>query len=383
MASLTLENIRKVFGDDGQDIVAVDDVSIDIADGEFVVLVGPSGSGKSTILRLISGLEELTDGHIYIGDREITDVKPKNRDIAMVFQNYALYPHLTARKNMSFGLRMRGELSDEEIDSRVEEAASIMGITDLLEKMPGDLSGGQQQRVALGRAIVRNPAAFLMDEPLSNLDAKLRTQMRTEIQQLQSELDVTTIYVTHDQVEAMTMGDRIAIMDGGELQQIATPLEAYYAPENVFVAGFIGSPSMNFIDVSVTAGSDGVTLEHPAFSYHASGSIAAGLEEHDEVVLGVRPEAIELVEPGRENAVTVTIDVVEPLGKEQLLYFDLGDQTYIASVDGHQFISEDEEVAIHFQEERLHAFDPETSEAIINREAPEEGEGEFREQIGA
>ena len=375
MASLTLENVRKVFGgEDESGIVAVDDVSIDIADGEFVVLVGPSGSGKSTILRLISGLEELSDGQILIGDDDITDVKPKNRDIAMVFQNYALYPHLTARKNISFGLRMRGGLSDDEINRRVERAADIMDIGPLLEQMPGELSGGQQQRVALGRAIVREPKAFLMDEPLSNLDAKLRTTMRTEIQQLQSELGVTTIYVTHDQTEAMTMGDRIAIMADGKLQQIATPLEAYYSPANVFVAGFIGSPSMNFVDIEVTRTDDEVRLNHPAFSYTASPSFGDGwADEHDEVILGFRPEAIRVVDDGTEG-IDIEINVVEPLGKEQLLYFELDGEAYTASVEGHRIVSEGQTLRIQLPEERLHVFNPENTEAIINREPPAEEE---------
>jgi len=364
-----------VFGGGDSEIVAVDDVDLDIEDGEFIVLVGPSGSGKSTILRLISGLEELSDGHIYIGDREITDVKPKNRDIAMVFQNYALYPHLTARKNISFGLRMRGQLSDEEIDERVEEAAEIMSITDLLEKMPNELSGGQQQRVALGRAIVRDPAAFLMDEPLSNLDAKLRTTMRTEIQQLQSELDVTTIYVTHDQTEAMTMGDRIAIMNGGELQQVATPLEAYYSPVNTFVAGFIGSPSMNFLTVSADAVDDAVALEHGGFAIETSREFGGEWAAHrDEVTIGVRPEAIEVSSGEADDGIQVTIDVVEPLGKEQLLYFTLDGETYVASVEGHRLFSEGDTVSMLFPESRIHVFDADTGESIQNREPPSEDE---------
>ena len=346
-------------------------------------MVGPSGSGKSTILRLISGLEDLTDGEIYIGDEPVSDVKPKNRDIAMVFQNYALYPHLTARKNMSFGLRMQGELDDDEIDRRVEKAADIMNIEPLLEKMPNELSGGQQQRVALGRAIVREPEAFLMDEPLSNLDAKLRTTMRTEIQQLQSELDVTTIYVTHDQVEAMTMGDRIAIMNHGELQQVATPLEAYYEPTNVFVAGFIGSPSMNFIDTTVTFEEGDAVLEHPSFSYHLSEDLSLTLEDgYEEAILGIRPESVKVVDEPTQNSVSVTIDVVEPLGKEQILYFTLddGDQ-YTASVEGHRFVSEGEELELLFPMERLHLFDAESSEAIVNRELPARSEEEIPEQL--
>ncbi|GAA0238058.1 ABC transporter ATP-binding protein [Haladaptatus pallidirubidus] len=383
MASLTLDRLRKVFSSEGDDgIVAVDDVSIDIEDGEFIVLVGPSGSGKSTILRLLSGLEELSDGEIYVDDTPIGDVKPKNRDVAMVFQNYALYPHLTARKNMSFGLRMRGELSDEEIEQRVDHAATIMGIEELLEKMPNELSGGQQQRVALGRAIVRDPKVFLMDEPLSNLDAKLRTTMRTEIQQLQSELDVTTLYVTHDQTEAMTMGDRIAIMNHGELQQIATPLEAYYEPANVFVAGFIGSPSMNFIRMSASVREDGVVFEHPEFDYETSGTFREEWDaEREDVLVGVRPESIQLAEPDTPDGITVTVTVVEPLGKERLLYFTLGDETYIASVDGRTLVSEGQEITVRFPESQLHVFDPDTGVAVQTPEAPSDGDGEFPSQL--
>ncbi|WP_433632791.1 ABC transporter ATP-binding protein [Halomicrococcus sp. NG-SE-24] len=384
MASLSLDSVRKEFGGEGnQNIVAVDDVDLDIEDGEFIVLVGPSGSGKSTILRLISGLEELTDGEIYIGDEPVSDVKPKNRDIAMVFQNYALYPHLTARKNMSFGLRMQGEFDDDEIDRRVEKAADIMNIEPLLEKMPNELSGGQQQRVALGRAIVREPKAFLMDEPLSNLDAKLRTTMRTEIQQLQSELDVTTIYVTHDQVEAMTMGDRIAIMNHGELQQVATPLEAYYEPSNVFVAGFIGSPSMNFIDTTVRFEHGDAVLEHPSFSYHLSEELSSTLEDgYEEAILGIRPESIKVVDEPTRNSVSVSIDVVEPLGKEQILYFTLDDgEQYTASVEGHRFVTEGEELELLFPVERLHLFNTESQEAIVNRELPAREEDELPDQL--
>ncbi|MFC6825226.1 ABC transporter ATP-binding protein [Halopelagius fulvigenes] len=374
MATVSLESVRKEFAGDENTIIAVDDVSIEVEDGEFLVLVGPSGSGKSTLLRLVSGLEELSAGTLSIGDTDITDVKPKNRDIAMVFQNYALYPHLSSRKNISFGLRMQGELSDEEIDERVEQTAEIMEIGHLLEKMPGDLSGGQQQRVALGRAIVRNPKAFLMDEPLSNLDAKLRTTMRTEIQQLQSELDVTTIYVTHDQTEAMTMGDRIAIMNEGELQQIATPLEAYYAPSNAFVAGFIGSPSMNFIEITVTE-TDDLTLEHPEFTFRPSSELDMGwADSREEAILGIRPEDVRLVEQDVENAIEVTVDVVEPLGKEQLLYFSLSGETHIASIEARQSVSEGQQLSILFPEDRIHVFDAGTTEALVNQSPPAEGD---------
>jgi len=374
MSSISLENLSKIYSGPAGDIVAVEDVNIEIEEGEFIVLVGPSGSGKSTILRMVAGLETVTEGRILIDDEDITDRKPKNRDIAMVFQNYSLYPHLTARKNMSFGLKMRGGLSNEEINERVENAASIMSITDLLDKMPNELSGGQKQRIALGRAIVRDPQAFLMDEPLSNLDAKLRTQMRTEIQLLQNDLDVTTIYVTHDQTEAMTMGDRIAILNEGDLQQIATPLEAYYKPHNRFVAGFIGSPSMNFIDVDVKR-SEKLVLEHEAFSYDTSQRISDAVDPTvDRVTLGIRPEDIEVADKPTANTIEVTVDVTEPLGKEQMIYFSFGDETYIGSVSGHRNIPEGGIVNLRFPTDRVHLFDHVTGESILNCELPEDEE---------
>jgi multiple sugar transport system ATP-binding protein len=364
MGSVELKDLQKIFSDD---IVAVDGVDIEIRDGEFVVLVGPSGSGKSTILRMISGLEIPTEGTIQIEDEDVTNKKPMNRDIAMVFQNYALYPHLDARGNISFGLKMRGGLSDEEISDRVNEAASIMDIEELLGKMPSELSGGQKQRVALGRAIVRDPEVFLMDEPLSNLDAKLRTQMRTEIQRLQSELGVTTIYVTHDQTEAMTMGDRIAILNEGELQQFTTPIESYYRPANMFVAGFIGSPSMNFVDVTAGQSDGNLVLSHPEFTIELSSERVQALPQStEEFVLGVRPEDIELAETTDAATVTVTIDVIEPLGKEQLLYFDIGNQSCKASVAGTEAITEESEVQLLFPKNLLHLFDSDSGDAVLS-----------------
>ncbi len=255
MGQISLNDVTKTF-DDGS-IVAVDDLNIEIADGEFLVLVGPSGCGKSTTLRMIAGLESISAGDISIGDVRVNNLEPRERDIAMVFQNYALYPHKSVRENIGFGLRLSTDLSNAEIEERVEDAAEMMGIEDLLDDKPKQLSGGQQQRVALGRAIVREPEAFLFDEPLSNLDAKLRTHMRTEISRIQQELGVTSIYVTHDQAEAMTMGDRIAVLNDGQLQQVGTPNEVYDHPENRFVASFIGSPSMNFVDATVDVRDDG------------------------------------------------------------------------------------------------------------------------------
>jgi multiple sugar transport system ATP-binding protein len=375
MGSVELDSVGTIFSGPEGDITAVDDVDLDIEDGEFVVLVGPSGSGKSTLLRLVAGLETVSSGEIRLEGESITDTKPKNRDVAMVFQNYALYPHLTARKNMSFGLKMQGDLSKDEIDSRVEEAAEIMEIRDLLEKMPNELSGGQKQRVALGRAIVRDPEVFLMDEPLSNLDAKLRTTMRTEIQQLQQELGVTTIYVTHDQTEAMTMGSRIAIMNQGTVQQVGEPMETYFKPVNEFVAGFIGDPSMNFIPTEATWNDDLLTLTHPEFEYTFSETIdQIERREARSVTLGIRPEDV-VLDPERDrNTIDVEIDVTEPLGKEQLFYYDLDGQTYTASVGGHQNLTVGNTVTIQFPEENTYLFDGTTGETIKHQILPDDAE---------
>jgi len=375
MGSVELDSVGKIFSGPEGDITAVDDVDLDIEDGEFVVLVGPSGSGKSTLLRLVAGLETVSSGEIRLEGESITDTKPKNRDVAMVFQNYALYPHLTARKNMSFGLKMQGDLSKDEIDSRVEEAAEIMEIRDLLEKMPNELSGGQKQRVALGRAIVRDPEVFLMDEPLSNLDAKLRTTMRTEIQQLQQELGVTTIYVTHDQTEAMTMGSRIAIMNQGTVQQVGEPMETYFKPVNEFVAGFIGDPSMNFIPTEATWNDDVLTLTHPEFEYTFSETIdQIERREARSVTLGIRPEDV-VLDPERDrNTIDAEIDVTEPLGKEQLFYYDLDGQTYTASVGGHQNLTVGNTVTIQFPEENTYLFDGTTGETIKHQILPDDAE---------
>lgn len=377
MANLVIDGVTKRFESEEGTITAVDDVSMEISDGEFVVLVGPSGSGKSTLLRLIAGLETVTEGDIQINRESIVGKKPKDRDLAMVFQNYALYPHLSARNNIGFGLKMQGELSVDEIRSRVDEAAEMMEIGDLLEKMPNQLSGGQQQRVSLGRAIVRDPKVFLMDEPLSNLDAKLRTTMRTEIQQLQQNLGVTTIYVTHDQTEAMTMGDRLAVLNHGELQQIATPIEAYYEPSNRFVAGFIGSPSMNFIDVSIKNSVSQMRFNHPAFSYQPSDILRNKLTgERQRVLIGIRPEDFQIVQEPDNTTVEVEIDVVEPLGKEQLMYFDLDGKTCTASVPGYYDIVENDTIYLRIPSERIHLFDAETGDTIANREPPTEEEAQ-------
>lgn len=373
MSMLQLDNITKAYSDDGNEIVAVNDVDLDIEEGEFMVLVGPSGCGKSTTLRSIAGLETLTKGDIHLDGEVVTGKGPQERDIAMVFQNYALYPHMTAKENMAFGLKMSTDLSKDEINQRVNSAADLMDISDLLSKRPGELSGGQQQRVALGRAIVRDPKVFLMDEPLSNLDAKLRTQMRTELQNLQNELGTTTVYVTHDQTEAMTMADRIAILNDGELQQVGTPLECYYRPANRFVAGFIGSPSMNFIEVQVDPNKN--VLEQNGVSWSISSSLIADLEEHDRITIGIRPEDIELESVNDRTTtsdITAEVQVVEPMGDISYIYFTLGENEITATVQGDQVFSQGESIQVRFPEDKLHAFGPETGQTVLTRSIPED-----------
>ena len=368
MAELSLDSVTKVFDDDGSDIVAVDDVSVDIGDGEFLVLVGPSGCGKSTTLRMVAGLESITAGEIRLGDRVVNDVAPQDRDIAMVFQSYALYPHMTVRQNMSFGLEESTDMPDDEIRERVEDAAEMMGIDDLLDRKPTELSGGQQQRVALGRAIVRDPEVFLMDEPLSNLDAKLRSQMRTELQRLQEDLGVTTIYVTHDQTEAMTMADKIAILNDGRLQQVGTPLECYHEPSNLFVAGFIGEPSMNFFDVELR----GDRLVHDGFEYQLSEDTQQALSGRAELVLGIRPEDIELrTEASSPHDFQTVVDVVEPMGDENNVYLTFDEtgnsETFVANISGMQHVEAGQPVVAHVPEEAIHVFDRESGQALRNR----------------
>ncbi|MFC3476515.1 ABC transporter ATP-binding protein [Halobacterium litoreum] len=373
MAELVLDGVTKYFDDDGDRIVAVDDASIDIADGEFLVLVGPSGCGKSTTLRMVAGLETVSEGALRLDDTVINDRAPAERDVAMVFQSYALYPHMTVRENMSFGLEESTSMGDAEIRERVEDAAAMMGIEDLLDRKPRELSGGQQQRVALGRAIVRDPEVFLMDEPLSNLDAKLRSTMRTELQRLQEDLGVTTVYVTHDQTEAMTMGDRIAILNDGRLQQVATPLEAYHAPANEFVAGFLGEPSMNFFDASVEDG----TLVTDQFDFPLSAATLEDLDGASSVRLGVRPEDIELVDEATgDHDYGATVDVVEPLGNENNVYltFDGDDETFTAVVPATDAVEAGDHVVARIPEDAVHIFDVDSGAALHNRafEADEE-----------
>ncbi|MCU4753355.1 sn-glycerol-3-phosphate ABC transporter ATP-binding protein UgpC [Halobacteria archaeon AArc-curdl1] len=370
MATLELQNLTKRFADGSDEIVAVDDVSLEVGDGEFLVLVGPSGCGKSTTLRMIAGLESVTSGTILLDEEPIGDRPPQRRDIAMVFQNYALYPHMTVRGNMRFGLEESTNVADDEIEQTVTETARMLEIDALLDRHPRDLSGGQQQRVALGRAIVRDPQAFLMDEPLSNLDARLRAEMRTELKRLQGDLDVTTIYVTHDQTEAMTMGDRIAILNDGRLQQVATPLECYHRPANLFVAGFIGEPSMNFFDVTRTDGQ----LVATGFEYPLSPSTLEAVGDRTDLVLGIRPEDIEVVEPsraanydGESHAFDANVDVVEPMGDENNVYFTLEDGSFTATVHGFHSVDAGTRVTVRFPESAIHLFDAETGEAVHNR----------------
>ncbi|RDZ39498.1 sugar ABC transporter ATP-binding protein [Haloferax sp. Atlit-4N] len=371
MANLQLNNLTKIFNEgSGGEIVAVEDVSIDINDGEFLVLVGPSGCGKSTTLRMIAGLETVTSGEINLGEKTINDARAQERDIAMVFQSYALYPHLTVRKNMSFGLEQSTNLSNEQISRQVEEVAEMLGISDLIDRKPGELSGGQQQRVALGRAIVRDPEVFLMDEPLSNLDAKLRGQMRTELQTLQDDLGVTTVYVTHDQTEAMTMGDRIAVLDGGELQQCGTPLECYHKPNNQFVAGFIGDPAMNFFEAAL----DGQALNGDGFRYPLSEDTIEQIGDSDRFVLGIRPEDIELRESeGTKHDFEVVVDVVEPRGDENTLHLrfserENGSEQFTATINGLIDMNAGEQITVRIPEAAIHVFDADTGAALRNRE---------------
>ncbi len=315
MASVTFDKATRIYP--GTERPAVDSLDLEIADGEFLVLVGPSGCGKSTSLRMLAGLEDVNSGRILIGDRDVTDVQPKDRDIAMVFQNYALYPHMSVADNMGFALKIAGK-PKAEIRQRVEEAAKILDLTEYLDRKPKALSGGQRQRVAMGRAIVRQPQVFLMDEPLSNLDAKLRVQTRTQIASLQRRLGVTTVYVTHDQTEALTMGDRIAVLKDGVLQQVGTPREMYDRPANVFVAGFIGSPAMNLgtfhiEDGSAVLGEARVPLSRETIS-------ALGSQDKGEIIVGFRPESLDRVSEGTEGAIPVTVDLVEELGSDAFVY---------------------------------------------------------------
>lgn len=368
MAEVVLKDICKSY-DNGFN--AVKNVNIDIKDKEFVVLVGPSGCGKSTTLRMIAGLEEISSGQLHIGDRLVNDVDPKDRDIAMVFQNYALYPHLTVYDNMAFALKLR-KLPKDEIDSKVKEAAKILDLTHLLDRKPKALSGGQRQRVALGRAIVRNPKIFLMDEPLSNLDAKLRTSMRTEITKLHKSLGTTFIYVTHDQVEAMTMADRIVVMKDGVVQQIATPQEVYDTPNNMFVAGFIGAPQMNFIDVTLVEKDGEIFAKNDSLNIKLNkGECCALIEKNyigKEVVLGIRPEDIHIedifVDNSLDSVFEATVEIGELMGAEIYAYLKTGDSSITARFDGRYRVNMGDTLKLAMDKHRIHIFDKETQEAI-------------------
>ncbi len=368
MASVTLKNLVKTF----KNVYAVNDVSLEIRDKEFLVLVGPSGCGKTTALRCIAGLEEATDGEILIGDRVVNDVSPKDRDIAMVFQNYALYPHMSVYDNMAFGLKLR-KVPKDQIRKRVEEAAELLGLGELLNRKPKQLSGGQRQRVALGRAIVREPKVFLMDEPLSNLDAKLRVQTRAELIKLHRRLGITTIYVTHDQVEAMTMGDRVAVMKDGVVQQLDTPLGLYHNPVNMFVAGFIGTPSMNFVDASLASANGSVFVDTGAFKVRVPDSKVESVKNAvgKPVVFGVRPEDIfdrnlhSQVTPTEDNSVKATVDVIEPMGAIVTAYLTAGPHSLVATIDADTKAKEAEQIDLVLDMERTHVFDKETEQAYF------------------
>jgi multiple sugar transport system ATP-binding protein len=362
MAGIKLKHIYKRYSDT---VTAVKDFNLDIADKEFIVFVGPSGCGKSTTLRMIAGLEEITEGDLYIGERRVNDVAPKDRDIAMVFQNYALYPHMNVFDNMAFGLKLR-KFKKDEIKKRVQEAAKILGIENLLDRKPKELSGGQRQRVALGRAIVREPQVFLMDEPLSNLDAKLRVQMRAEITKLHQRLQTTVIYVTHDQIEAMTMADRIVIMKDGVIQQVGSPKEVYDFPDNVFVGGFIGSPAMNFLTGRLENGR--IQIGEQELQVPEGKMKLLDRYVGKDVILGIRPEDIHdeplFIESSPGTAVEAKIDVAELMGAETYLYSTLAGNDFIARVDSRTDIQNGQTLKLAFDMNKAHFFDVETEERI-------------------
>ena len=372
MASVTLEDVKKEYGD----VTAVDNMSLEIRDGEFVTFVGPSGCGKSTTMETIAGLTIPTSGTVDIGGRDVTNLPPKDRGISMVFQNIALFPHMDVYDNVSFGLRLR-KYGQEEVERRVEKAADVVQLEGMMDRMPEEMSGGQRQRVAIARAIVREPEVFLMDEPLANLDAELRVHMRTQLQRLHRELDTTIIYVTHDQAQAMTMSDRVAVIDAGELQQVDPPLTCYNEPDNLFVAGFIGSPSMNFVEGEIT--DDGFTSTYVDLPFDPA---AQGVEPGQSVTLGVRPEDIYLERNSDQAAVPTDtygriVDVLEPMGDEMFIYL-LSDEDVEASAEGRgegqtlmsvgpgEVIAAGENVEVIFDREKIHLFDTDTGQAIIH-----------------
>lgn len=367
MARVMLTNIIKKFGD----LAVVKDFNLEVQDREFCILVGPSGCGKTTTLRMIAGLEEITDGDIVIGDKRVNDLAPKDRDIAMVFQNYALYPHMTVYDNMAFGLKLRG-YSKKEMDVRVREAADILSIGHLLDRRPRQLSGGQRQRVAVGRAIVRKPKVFLFDEPLSNLDAKLRVQMRAELKKLHERLQSTMIYVTHDQTEAMTMGDRICVMKDGVIQQVDGPIRLYDMPDNRFVAGFIGSPPMNFMEVELVEREGFYYLNEGMFELKLPQEYNDRLAEYNsqKMMLGVRPEDIYdklFYHMGQKdgNTFNATVEVVEPLGSEIYLHLNSGKNIFIAKVDPHNQAKSNQVVELVINLKKIHLFEIESGKAVL------------------
>jgi multiple sugar transport system ATP-binding protein len=367
MAQVSLKNVSKVFPNGNK---VVSSISLGVENKEFMVLVGPSGCGKSTTLRMIAGLEEITAGDIYIGDKRVNDIPAKDRDIAMVFQNYALYPHMTVFENMSFGLRLR-HYPQAEIVGRVKEAADILGIKNLLARRPRELSGGERQRVAVGRAIVRKPLVFLFDEPLSNLDAKLRVQMRTEIHKLHLRLQTTIIYVTHDQVEAMTMGDRIAVMKDGILQQLADPITVYEHPQNKFVAGFIGSPPMNFMNGKIIKKDNRLYFDEGKICVKIVEDMYGQLKRYidREIIFGIRSEDIYdklfVSQAPPENIVRVNCEVVEPMGSEVYLYLNTGKHTFVARVGAHDKPQVSQDIDAVFDMSKVHFFDKDTEEVVV------------------
>jgi multiple sugar transport system ATP-binding protein len=368
MSRVIFDNVTKVYSGGGEP--AVSNLNLEVEDEEFLVLVGPSGCGKSTAMRMVAGLEEISDGRIIIGDRVVNDLPPKDRNVAMVFQSYALYPHMSVRDNLAYPLKLR-KIPKNEREERVREAARILDIEAYLDRKPKALSGGQRQRVALGRAIVRNADVFLMDEPLSNLDAKLRVQTRAELVKLHDRVRTTTIYVTHDQTEAMTMGDRIAVLSLGVLQQLATPQQLYDTPSNKFVAGFIGSPSMNFIDVNIESAGEQLVAVHPGFRMTIPEGRSGGLREYigKPVTMGVRPEHIierSLAEdhPADTALIPATVDVVELLGNEIFVYLDIRGQTLTARMDPSLKLERGQQIEVIAVPGQLHFFDPQTEQAI-------------------
>lgn len=365
MAVININDLVKVYGDD---VLAVDEIDLTIDDGEFVTLVGPSGSGKSTILRMLAGLVEPTSGEIRFDEEVVTKRPPQERDIAMVFQDYALYPNMNVRENMEFGLKMHG-FDKEERDEAVQEAAEMLQIEELLERDIKQLSGGQQQRVALGRSLVRDPDVFLLDEPLANLDAKLRTEMRTTLIELQRELDITTVYVTHNQIEAMTMSDRVAVVNYGEIQQFDEPQTLFREPSNRFVADFIGNPTMNFYDCRIDTRTGEVTTESFDLDLSADEDVMANVEQltDGEYIMGIRPQHLGIDSGDKADATSIRteVSIVEPAGEEQIVHFDIGDERITTVEDEHIRIDKGDEVVLDVDLKSLHLFDPETKEAVL------------------